>query len=154
MTSEEMIERVARAIEGVRLFARWNDWTDDHVSGLPIEICRWTGDHDESCEVIARYPGERERDGIEHLERHVAEARAIAAIAAMQADADLERIKQERDQAVEALREGRRAIGDHIAPNDCYTTGPLTGDDYRDLVECPACSFIAMYDKALGGQHD
>lgn len=48
-----------------------------------------------------------------------------------------------------ALHEGRRAIGDHFAPNDCYATGPLTGDPIRDLVECPACSFIAMYDAAL-----
>ena len=48
-----------------------------------------------------------------------------------------------------ALEEGRRAIGDHFAPNDCYATGPLTGDHYRDLVECPACSFIAMYDAAI-----
>ena len=48
-----------------------------------------------------------------------------------------------------ALEEGRRAIGDHFAPNDCYATGPLTGDPYRDLVQCPACSFIAMYDAAL-----
>tara|TARA_R110002020_G_scaffold104642_2_gene244732 strand:+ start:174 stop:503 length:330 start_codon:yes stop_codon:yes gene_type:complete len=49
----------------------------------------------------------------------------------------------------EALHEGRRAIGDHFAPNDCYATGPITGDPIRDLVQCPACSFIAMYDAAL-----
>ena len=48
-----------------------------------------------------------------------------------------------------ALHEGRRAIGDHFAPNDCYATGPMTGDEYRDLVQCPACSFIAMYDSAI-----
>lgn len=48
------------------------------------------------------------------------------------------------------LEEGRRAIGDHFAPNDCYATGPLTGDPIRDLVQCPACSFIAMYDAAKG----
>ena len=47
----------------------------------------------------------------------------------------------------ELLREARRAIGDHNAPNDCYATGPLTGDPFRDLVQCPACSFIAMYDE-------
>lgn len=52
-------------------------------------------------------------------------------------------------QIVEALKEGRRAVGDHFAPNDCYATGPLTGDSYRDLVECPACSFIAMYDSVM-----
>jgi hypothetical protein len=49
----------------------------------------------------------------------------------------------------EALAEARRAIGDHFAPGDCYATGPLTGDAYRDLVECPACSFIAMHDALL-----
>ena len=50
---------------------------------------------------------------------------------------------------LEALEEGRRAVGDHYAPNDCYATGPATGDHYRDLVQCPACSFIAMYDRAI-----
>ena len=54
-----------------------------------------------------------------------------------------------------ALEEGRRAIGEHSAPYDCYATGPITGDPFRDLVQCPACSFIAMYDdviaKAKGG---
>lgn len=50
---------------------------------------------------------------------------------------------------LEALREGRRAIGDHYAPSDCYATGPVTGDPIRDLVQCPACSFIAMYDRAV-----
>jgi hypothetical protein len=54
-----------------------------------------------------------------------------------------------RAQLVGALREARRAIGDHYAPIDCYATGPLTGDHIRDLVQCPACSAIAMYDAAL-----
>ena len=44
------------------------------------------------------------------------------------------------------LHEARRAIGEHFAPSDCYATGPLTGDAYRDLVQCPACLFIEMYD--------
>lgn len=46
----------------------------------------------------------------------------------------------------ECLEEARRAIGDHNVPTDCYATGPVTGDRYRDLIECPACSFISMYD--------
>ena len=50
---------------------------------------------------------------------------------------------------VEALREGRRAIGEHSAPHDCYATGPLTGDEFIDLVQCPACCFIAKHDAAL-----
>lgn len=53
------------------------------------------------------------------------------------------------DQLVTALKEARRAIGDHNAPSDCYATGPMTGDSIRDLVQCPACSAIAMYDEAI-----
>ena len=33
-----------------------------------------------------------------------------------------------------------RAVGDHWAPNDCYSTGPLHGD-IRDEM-CPACDVI------------
>ena len=58
-------------------------------------------------------------------------------------------LKQQRDELAKVLEEARRAIGDHSAPDDCYATGPLTGDPIRDLVQCPACSFIAMYDAAL-----
>jgi hypothetical protein len=46
----------------------------------------------------------------------------------------------------DALGLAREAIGDHFAPNDCYSTGPLTGDPIRDLVCCPACAFIASYE--------
>jgi hypothetical protein len=53
------------------------------------------------------------------------------------------------DELISALHEARRAIGDHFAPDDCYATGPLTGNAIRDLVQCPACSAIAMYDDAI-----
>ena len=43
------------------------------------------------------------------------------------------------------LASARRAIGDHHAPNDCYATGPLTGDQFLDLVQCPACAFLDQY---------
>jgi hypothetical protein len=43
------------------------------------------------------------------------------------------------------LNEYKRAIGDHYAPDDCYATGPMTGNDYRDLVECPACSALKLH---------
>jgi hypothetical protein len=36
-----------------------------------------------------------------------------------------------------------RANGEHSAPSDCYATGPLTGDPYRDLVSCPGCQLVA-----------
>ena len=50
---------------------------------------------------------------------------------------------------ISALHEGRRAIGDHCVPEHCYATGPFTGSHVHDLVECPACSFIAAYDAAI-----
>lgn len=53
-------------------------------------------------------------------------AGALAAIAAMQADADLERIKRERDQAAEALREAERAIAEYYR----YWTGGETRGSY------------------------
>lgn len=69
------------------------------------------------------------------------------------------RISELRQQLAEALstckvkdeliKKFRRAIGDHYAPDDCYATGPLTGNDFLDLVQCPACSAIAAYEEAL-----
>jgi hypothetical protein len=61
----------------------------------------------------------------------------------------IRRLTETTQELLDALHEGRRAIGDHSAPSDCYATGPMTGDLYRDLVQCPACSFIAMYDAAI-----
>jgi hypothetical protein len=47
------------------------------------------------------------------------------------------------------LAAARRAIGDHHAPNDCYATGPMTGDEYLDLVQCPACAFLYQYANSI-----
>ena len=44
----------------------------------------------------------------------------------------------------------RRAIGDHHAPNDCYATGPLTGYEFLDLVQCPACAFLEQHEAHTG----
>jgi hypothetical protein len=41
---------------------------------------------------------------------------------------------------VEGLKLGLLAIGEHNAPHDCYTTGPLTGT-IADFL-CPACSYL------------
>jgi hypothetical protein len=46
------------------------------------------------------------------------------------------------------VRAADRAIGDHNAPSDCYATGPMTGDPIADLVECPACIYLAMRQKS------
>lgn len=95
-------------------------------------------------------------DLIERLQRRAAAARselvatAIGDAIHFEQSADvISRLEREKAALIEVLREGRRAIGDHSAPDDCYATGPVTGNAYRDLIECPACSFIAAYDEAL-----
>ena len=60
--------------------------------------------------------------------------------------AELATLRAENERLRSVLDEARRAIGEHFAPNDCYATGPATGDAFRDLIECPACSFILKYD--------
>ena len=57
-------------------------------------------------------------------------------------------------QLKELLEAGKRAIGDHYAPDDCYATGPLTGNKYLDLVQCPACAFIKMFDEYKESLHE
>ena len=59
--------------------------------------------------------------------------------------AQLADMTKERDALAALVNEACRAIGNHYPPDDCYSTGPLTGNDHRDLVECPACFFIAMH---------
>jgi hypothetical protein len=63
--------------------------------------------------------------------------------------AEIAQLKVQLAKLLRVLKEGRRAIGDHYVPDHCYATGPITGNDHRDLVECPACSFIAMYENTI-----
>lgn len=55
---------------------------------------------------------------------------------------------------IAALKEARRAIGDHIAPEHCYATGPATGSPAMDYLQCPACSAIALYDAVMQKLND
>ena len=71
----------------------------------------------------------------------------LSALAAKQEE--LDKMRAESKKLLVVLKEGRRAIGDHHAPDDCYATGPMIGDPIRDLVECPACSFIGMFDSLI-----
>jgi len=67
---------------------------------------------------------------------------------------EIESLRQQLSAKDEIIRKFRRAIGDHYAPNDCYATGPLTGNDFLDLVQCPACSAIEAYEEALATTND
>lgn len=90
-----LIEKIGEAIASVEMFARFNDWTGDHVPGLPVEICRYTNNDD--IEIVARYAGRSEKDGQEHLERHIKEARAQAALTAIMGEGD--GVQEDRDRA-------------------------------------------------------
>lgn len=79
--TEEQIEKVAAAIESVQLFSRFNDWTSDHVPGLPIEICYWPDDEGDEI-VVQRFSADVGES--KALDQCVRRARAIAAIKAMQ----------------------------------------------------------------------
>lgn len=79
----DMIERVARAIESVKLIGRYNDWTLDRVEGLPIEILMDDPDGvaGEGA-IVARFAGP-ERDCSKRRDEVLRILRARAAIEAM-----------------------------------------------------------------------
>ena len=48
-----------------------------------------------------------------------------------------DRIKR-LEEAVDAYRTAYTPDG-HVAPHDCFATGPKTGDPIQDLIACPGC---------------
>lgn len=79
---DDMLDRVTKAIEKAPIVScRFNDWTEDHVPGKPIEIYTETRNGD--IRILARYPGRRERDGIPYREHHQARQYAKAAMRAL-----------------------------------------------------------------------
>jgi hypothetical protein len=70
-------------------------------------------------------------------------------VAIRQLLADNARLRGELADAEAAVRAGFRAIGSHNAPDDCYATGPMTGNMIEDLVICPACDFINAHAPAI-----
>lgn len=76
-----MIELVAQAIDGVQLFSRFNDWTNERVEGFPIEICRHGGQGEPEIVILKRFPLEKGEEAA--LYEMVSEYRARAAIEAM-----------------------------------------------------------------------
>lgn len=60
-------------------------------------------------------------------------------------------LQEARAAVAELIEAAERANGDHVAPHDCYATGPLTGDPVADLVECPGCALAAALAACKGG---
>lgn len=79
--TEQQISDVAAAIDAVRLFSRYNDWTSDAVPGFPIEICRAGAGHEDEVVVVMRYAADvSESDALSEC---ISRARAVAALRAM-----------------------------------------------------------------------
>ena len=78
------IERVARAIESVQLFSRFNDWTPEAVKGFPIEVCRYVNGAGAEIEIVERFPASVGE--IEAVRLAMRRERAKAAIAIIAAD--------------------------------------------------------------------
>ena len=60
-------------------------------------------------------------------------------------EAEIALLRKLVSRQAECLTEFDRAIGEHSAPHDCYATGPMTGDSFSDLIQCPACSAREVY---------
>jgi hypothetical protein len=48
----------------------------------------------------------------------------------------------------EAVKDAREELR-HAVPNNCWATGPNTGDPVNDLIVCPGCKLVAAFDRAL-----
>lgn len=117
-----------------------NGWTT--VGGLRTVI----------AELIASKDGEIERlAGINS--QLVAEHNAMNQDGA-RLESELATLQAENERLKRLFSAAERAIGDHHAPHDCYATGPLTGDGYRDLIECPACAFFALRDELKAAERN
>lgn len=53
---------------------------------------------------------------------------------------EVEQVRKARAAFAALYEASERANGDHSSPNDCYATGPLTGNPIADLIACPGCA--------------
>lgn len=143
MTTETKVEAVAcHRVVDARGYGGGHVWRDGDIPA--DELAYWNGLNDGYI-VERAYPA----SAITALEGEVADRDAVIEcknIDIRERDRALQ-TSSKRVKDLEALiASARRAIGDHHAPNDCYATGPLTGDEFIDLVQCPACAFVDQYD--------
>lgn len=112
--SNEMVSRVARAIDAVQCFFRFNNWTSDRVEGFPVEICRHGGDGEDEIVVIRRFP--TAASGTDALFSVVSEMRARAAIEALRTPTTvvIVAVEQKAEERYRAAPEMLRWYGDDV----------------------------------------
>jgi hypothetical protein len=80
---------------------------------------------------------EEQNQRIKRLEEENNELRAEEA-RLLNTNGELERRIKRLEEAVEAYRTAYTPDG-HVAPHDCFATGPMTGNPIQDLIACPGC---------------
>ena len=118
--------------------------------GMSVTLCVTAEDHEKIADAL--------KATVAELRAEVARLRKSNELYSFAMNtAGIDELKRRADAAERRVGEleklmaaARRAIGDHHAPNDCYATGPMTGDEYLDLVQCPACAFLDQYAAPTG----
>lgn len=81
-----MIDQIAEAIGNVYIFCRYNDFTEDRVKGLPVEICKYGDGEKDEIIVIKRFSSDADMQNA--LEMVKNQERAMAALEAMKEPSD------------------------------------------------------------------
>ena len=138
----DMIERVARAIDGVQLWMHYNDEAETEQ----IAICRYGAEGEPGVVIVERHSGS-EDDAIGFLRRAVSTARARAAIAAMRepteymedaADEPFHstwRSERERWEQAEQRRIDMGLPRNLPEGQNAFASGPFTTAIYRAMID-------------------
>lgn len=120
---EQLSEKIKRLYDGILKNNQEIEQDCGKVLGYP-----WFKDDQKN------FPGATEKDGV-CVGDHVAET--IVSELAKRHTEVLARIKR-LEEAVDAYRKAYTPDG-HVAPHDCFATGPKTGNPNQDLLACPGC---------------
>jgi len=120
---EQLSEKIKRLYDGILKNNQEIKQDCGKVLGYP-----WFKDDQKN------FPGATEKDGV-CVGDHVA-ATIVSELAKRHAEA-LARIKR-LEKAVDAYRKAYTPDG-HVAPHDCFATGPNTGNPWQDYLTCPGC---------------
>jgi hypothetical protein len=90
---------------------------------------------DEMATVLSR-----QQDHIKRLEDELMDVKNKYAVLVADVVLNEDRAKRIKrlEEAVEAYRTAYTPDG-HVAPHDCFATGPRTGNPIQDLIACPGC---------------
>lgn len=71
-----MIDQIAEAIGNVYVFCRYNDFTEDRVKGLPVEICKYGDGEKDEIIVIKRFSSDADMQNALEMVKNQERAKA------------------------------------------------------------------------------